>query len=72
MERMILRYSYWLGVACAVIAVLWRIANFFNLWVSTYVPGFTIAYMTFMKGAVLFFLLSIATAQFMAHGSTKS
>src|SRR5208283_5471658 len=35
MEKLIARWSYWLGIACLVIAVIWRIVNIFLSWHSS-------------------------------------
>ena len=34
MEKLIARWSYWLGIACLVIAVIWKIVNVFWSWHS--------------------------------------
>ncbi len=65
MERHIASWSYWLGVACAAVAVLWRAVNALGLGLSQMVTrGNPVAYMTFYKGALLFLLAGVATANY--------
>ena len=60
MEKVIGRLAYWAGIACVAIAILWRIV----IAVASQVPGSVrdVSYDTFLKGAALFLLLSIASA----------
>jgi hypothetical protein len=63
MEKQIMHWSYWLGVACVVLAVVTRILN--TLGVSTILlqtRGDPISFRTFADGALLFLITSIATA----------
>lgn len=71
MEKHILKYSYWLGVICTLIALVWRAANFFGFFVSTYVPGISINYMSFMKAALLFLILCAATSLYMTSSGAQ-
>ncbi|HEV8384381.1 MAG TPA: hypothetical protein VGQ11_05870 [Candidatus Acidoferrales bacterium] len=66
MEKKILQYSYWLGLLCGVIAVIWRAANAAGFFLGNVVPGVTIYYQSFFKGAVLFLLTAVATEAYMA------
>src|SRR5215470_3707187 len=62
-KKYINRWSYWLGVASAVIALVMRTFNAFGVWLpGTVVQGMTIWYMSFYKAALLFLLINIATA----------
>jgi hypothetical protein len=63
MEKLIARWSYWLGIASFAIAILWRGLNALGFWrpLST-APGTSLWYMSFYKGALLFFLTTVATA----------
>ncbi len=65
MEREIARWSYWLGVVCGVLAMLWRglIALGLPLTGITTLGNY-VAPMTLYKGAVLFLLAGIATANY--------
>lgn len=59
MEKLILRWSYWLGVISFVVAIVWRVVV-----VAAGKPlGFGgITYMSFYKVALLLLLTAIATA----------
>jgi uncharacterized membrane protein YhaH (DUF805 family) len=61
MESQIERYSYWLGVVCVVIAVVLRAADAMGMGAFA-TRGANIGYMSFLKGALLFLLVAIATA----------
>ena len=63
MEKHIVTGSYWLGLASAVIALVMRAFNAVGLLLPTATAkaGETISYMSFYKGALLFFLIAIAT-----------
>jgi hypothetical protein len=63
MEKLIARWSYWLGIACLVIAVVWRAGNACGFWTPmTIAPGHTIWYLSFLHASILFFVTTIATA----------
>jgi hypothetical protein len=63
MEKHILTWSYWLGLASTVIALVLRLLNALGLLVPQVVKqGQTIWYMSFYKGALLFLLIAVATA----------
>jgi hypothetical protein len=63
MKKHIDTWSYWLGMASAVIALTMRAFNAFGVFLpGPVVQGTTIWYMSFYKGAILFFLINIATA----------
>jgi hypothetical protein len=62
MEKQIARWSYWLGIACLVIALVWRTLNAFGLWLPmTVTPGHTVWYLSFFHASILFFAATIAT-----------
>ena len=71
MGKHIVRWSYWLGTAFALLAVVARLLNLAgidpNLLPSR---GNPIGYHTFLDAALLFFLISIATAEYRALLST--
>jgi hypothetical protein len=72
MEKQIITWSYWLGVASAVIALVMRSFNAFGVWLPrTVVQGSTIWYMSFYKGALLFFVIAIATANYVGLRTEK-
>jgi hypothetical protein len=63
MEKRIAQLSYWLGVVCLLIAVVWRIVVAFGrLGSVTIVAGHTLWYISFFDGSILFFLTTVATA----------
>jgi hypothetical protein len=65
MERNIVRWSYWLGIASLVVALLWRAFNALGLWLPFQIsPGQTVYYMSFYKASLLFFVAAIASASY--------
>ncbi len=62
MEKTIGRYCYQLGLLCAAIALVWRVL--ITVWAQA--PGYVLhsrlIYTTFLKGGVLFLVVSIAAA----------
>jgi len=66
MEKQLSVLSYWLGLICTILALIFRLITAANmvpphLGASGGSPGNAISYMTFFHGAALFFLLSIAS-----------
>lgn len=63
MEKPLALLGYWLGVICTVLAVIFRLFAVFNMTQSHFGPsaGIAISYESFLHGAALFFLLSIAS-----------
>jgi|HubBroStandDraft_1064217.scaffolds.fasta_scaffold65829_1 hypothetical protein len=65
MEKHIMRWSYWLGLASVVIAIVTRVLNIFglsNMLLQT--GGNPISPLTFVNGAMLLLVTSVATAGF--------
>lgn len=63
MKEKINIWSYWLGIASTLTALVMRTFNAFGVWLpGTVVQGMTIWYMSFYKAALLFFLVKIATS----------
>ncbi|MFB3923657.1 MAG: hypothetical protein ACE145_18180 [Terriglobia bacterium] len=58
MEKHLINYTHWLGVAAAAVALVWRVLIIAG--VPEKVLG--LSYMTAYKGALIFFLAAIATA----------
>jgi hypothetical protein len=57
------RWSYWLGIASATIALVMRTFNAFGVWIPAHVVhGVTIWYMSFYKATFLFLVVNIATS----------
>jgi Mg/Co/Ni transporter MgtE len=62
MKLHIEKWSYWLGLASGVIALVMRTFNAVGIWLPAYVvEGKTIWYMSFFKAALLFLIINIAT-----------
>jgi len=60
MEKQITHWTYWLGSACFAIALVWRVLNVFH-------PMGVFRSMeplSFLKGALLFYVAAIATANY--------
>ncbi len=66
MEKNILVYSYWLGMLCALLAVVWRAASMFGFFGESLVRKYSLSYTSFFKGAVLFLLIAVATYVYQA------
>jgi hypothetical protein len=65
MEKQIIRWSYLLGLACVIVALVWRAAGGLG-WIATglNMPGALMNYMTFYKAALLFLVVAIATGTY--------
>ena len=73
MEKQIVTWSYWLGLFSALIALVLRALNLFGLLAPNVVQqGKTLWYMSFYKGALLFFMIAIATASYTFVRSEKA
>jgi hypothetical protein len=73
MEKQIVTWSYWLGLANAVIALVLRSLNAAGLLLNQVVKqGQTIWYMSFYKAALLFFVVAVATACYTWTRNQKS
>ena len=66
MEKHIVGWSYWLGLASTVIALVLRLLYALKVLVPQKVPvgPSSIGYMSFYRGALLFFLIAIAAASY--------
>jgi hypothetical protein len=63
-EKHIVKWSFWLGLACAVIAFVLRGLNAVGLFLDL-LPGANISYMGFYKAALLFLAVAIGAASTM-------
>ena len=73
MEKHLVPWSYWLGIACFAIALVWKAWSAFGMLLpKSMASGQTISYMTFYKGGALFFLVTIATANYAWFNSRTS
>ncbi|MGP8251669.1 MAG: hypothetical protein ACLQHF_06510 [Terracidiphilus sp.] len=62
MEKHLSTIGYWLGLICAVLALIFRLVSFFHvLTVHIGVSGKPISHSSFLEAAELFFLLAIAS-----------
>ena len=67
MEKKILQYSYWLGLLCVVMAVAWRAATVLGYFTTPITQGgYLLTYNSFLKGALLFLLTTMATGAYLA------
>ncbi len=65
MVKLLIRVSYWLGVACVVLAVLSKALNALGMnYLQFITRGNDVDYHSFVLGALLFFLMAIATSCF--------
>ena len=72
-EKQIVTGSYWLGLLSSLIALGLRSLNILGIMTPTVVQqGKTLWYMSFYKGALLFFLIAIATASYAAVRGEKT
>src|SRR5229473_2641658 len=72
-EKHLVTWSYWLGIASFAIALVWKAWSAFGLWLpKSMAAGQTISYMSFYKGGLLFFLVTIATANYTWFNSRTS
>ena len=59
MEKHIIQASYWLGLVCSVIGLVWKGLEILKVLPESY--G-TLMYSTVYKGGLLFLVIAIATA----------
>jgi hypothetical protein len=65
MEKLLINVSYWLGVVCIALAMLSKALNALGVnFLQFMTRGNDVGYHSFVLGAVLFFLMAIATASF--------
>ena len=65
MVKQIVTLSYWLGLLSFLIALALRALNVFGIQLfSTAHPERALGYMSFFKGALLFFIIAIATVSY--------
>jgi hypothetical protein len=73
LERNIVHWTYWLGIACLLIALLWRAFNALGFRLPMYIKeGETVYYMSFYKASWLFFIAAIASAHYAWFPSAKA
>ncbi len=59
MEKHLAKWTYWLGIACAVIALFIRGMNAVGLYLDF--PGVNLGHMSFYKASFLLLAIAIAT-----------
>jgi len=65
MGKHVIRWSYWLGAVLAVLAVVARGLNMLGLNTLAFTTrGNEVSYHTFVEGAILLFIISIATSSY--------
>lgn len=63
MDKLIGRWSYWIAMVCAGIAVLWRLGNAMSFLPNSIVrTGIDISYLSFLHLGFLLFIITMATA----------
>lgn len=63
MEKYILKVSYWLGVICAVLAIVMRVSSSLGFeMVTLNTRGHAIDYHSLLDGALLFLFIAMASA----------
>ena len=75
MEKHLATTAYWIGILCTAIAVITRGLALMGMFVfsSTYTQGRNpMSYRTFLEGAVLFFLMAIASAWIASNRQQKA
>lgn len=59
MEKHLAKWTYWLGIVCAVIALIIRGFQSIGLYLD--IPGVNLGYMSFYKASFLLLAVAIAT-----------
>jgi len=71
-EKHVVKWTYWLGIACAAIALIVRGLQALGVFVTDYLPpGANIGYMSFYKAGLLLLAVSIASATTISARSQK-
>jgi hypothetical protein len=68
MEKQIGFWTYWLGMACLVISLVWRIIE---IW-GGYQSVLGVGHLNFFHAAILFFLAAIATTGYIWAKNQKA
>lgn len=71
MEKMIARSSYWLGIACMVIAIIWKGVNIFRALPAPAGATGPLTHQAFLHGSIMFLVATIATACYVWLNSQK-
>jgi hypothetical protein len=72
MEKYILKVSYWVGVICAVLAIVTRIASSLGFeMVTLHTRGHEIDYHSLLDAALLFLFIAMASAGYASFKSRE-
>jgi len=72
MGNHIVKWSYWLGAVCAVLALVARATNALGIHFLSYTTrGSSIDYRSFLDAAIFLFVISIATANYAGLSSRE-
>jgi hypothetical protein len=70
MGKHVIRWSYWLGAVLAILALVARALNMIGLNTLAFTTkGNEVSYHSFVEGALLFLVISIATSSYVRHNS---
>jgi hypothetical protein len=72
MEKHILHWSYWLGIASLIIAVVWKALSAFGLGSPMLLRDQSISYLTFYKASLLLFVAAIASSNYASFKSQRA
>jgi len=73
LEKHIVTWSYWLGMLSALLCLALRFLNMLGILTPRLITlGQTLWYMSFFKGALLFFLIAIATSSYASVRGQKT
>jgi putative Ca2+/H+ antiporter (TMEM165/GDT1 family) len=62
-EKQLTTAAYWLGILCAIIALVTRLCAMVGVFVFHATEGkIPLSYRTFLDGAILFFMMAIASS----------
>jgi hypothetical protein len=69
MEKQITQWSYWLGLVCSLLAMIWKGLEFLKVMPE----GFgSLGYTSLYKGGLLFLVITVATAGYVAVKGQKA
>jgi hypothetical protein len=71
MEKRIATWSYWLGIACLLVTIVWKAGNAVGLWRALPPAPGEISYWSFYNGGILFLVTSIASSCHARSSSRK-
>jgi hypothetical protein len=72
MAKLVIQWSFWLGVVFAVLAPIARAFNALGISFLVYqTKGGSIGYRTYLDGAIFLFVISIATTNYVGLGSRE-